>query len=218
VQPEFWHARWRAGQIGFHLSSVHTELRTHWPGLGVAGQSRVFVPLCGKSIDLIWLRDRGHDTVGVELSELAVEAFCMENGLPARRRKTAKFEIYESAKLELLCGDFFALTASQLGAIAAVYDRAALISWTEELRQPYVSHLAELTPRGAQTLLITMEYPPAEKAGPPFSIPTAEVERLYAKDYSIRELSRRDILASEPKMRARGVTALHEVSYQLIRR
>jgi thiopurine S-methyltransferase len=218
VQPDFWHARWGSGQIGFHLTSVHTELRARWPELGVAREGRVLVPLCGKSLDLLWLRDRGHHTVGVELSSVAVEAFCTENGVPARRRRSGEFQVYETPDLELRCGDFFALTSSQLGAVAAVYDRAALISWTEELRQPYVSHLAELTPIGAQTLLITMEYPQAEKAGPPFSISPTEVDRLYGKHHLIRQLARRDILASEPKMRARGVTELYEVSYQLIRR
>ena len=44
------------------------------------------MPLCGKSLDLLWLRDQGHLVIGVELSATAFEDFCLENGIPARRR------------------------------------------------------------------------------------------------------------------------------------
>jgi thiopurine S-methyltransferase len=218
MQPEFWHERWNAGQIGFHQSQVAGYLRQHWQDLGLGDRGRVFVPLCGKSLDLIWLRDRGHSVVGVELSDIALQAFCMENGISARRRRKQDFDIYEAPNLELRCGDFFALTPAKLGTIAAVYDRAALISWTPDLREPYVEHMTNLTPAGTETLLITLEYPQAQKAGPPFSVPKAEVERLYADRHAIQELSRQDVLASEPRMRARGVTELFEVCYRLTRR
>jgi len=216
MRPEFWRERWRTGQIGFHQSRVDPYLLLHWRDLGLA-EGGVFVPLCGKSLDLLWLRDRGHPVVGVELSAVALQAFCLENGIPARRRIEPSFDVYQAPNLELRCGDFFALSAAQLGTIAGVYDRAALISWSEEWREPYVARMAELTPCGAETLLITLEYPQAQMAGPPFSVPTAEVERLYAARYTIRELSRHDVLANEPRMRARGVTAIHEVCYRLTR-
>jgi thiopurine S-methyltransferase len=218
MQPEFWRDRWRTGQIGFHRTQIDRYLREHWPELGLVPTSRVFVPLCGKSQDLLWLRDRGHSVVGVELSDIALQAFCMENGIPARRRTTPDFDLYEAPNLELFCGDFFALTPVNLRNIAAVYDRAALISMTPDLRERYARHMATLTPAGAETLLITLEYPQAQAAGPPFSVPTAEVERLYADHHAIQELSRQDVLASEPKMRARGVTELFEVCYRLTRR
>jgi thiopurine S-methyltransferase len=217
VQPEFWRERWRTGQIGFHQSQVGEYLKLHWRDLGLEASDRVFVPLCGKSLDLLWLRDRGHSVAGVELSDVALQAFCMENGVAARRRTKPDFTIYEAPNLELHCGDFFALTPERLGPIAAVYDRAALISWTETLREPYVLHMANLTPVGAETLLITLEYPQSQKAGPPFSIPPAEVDRLYADRYAIQELARHDILENEPHMRARGVTKLLEVCYRLRR-
>lgn len=217
MQPEFWRERWRAGQIGFHESQVNRYLRLHWPDLGLDRGSRVFVPLCGKSLDLLWLRDRGHPVVGVELSAIAVQAFCMENGIPARRRIEPTFDLYEAPNLDLLCGDFFAVTPAEMGNVAAVYDRAALISWAEEQRQPYVEHLNRLTPSAAETVLVTLEYRQAQMAGPPFSVPAAEVARLYAKRHAIRELSRQDVLASEPRMRSRGVTELFEVCYRLTR-
>jgi thiopurine S-methyltransferase len=217
MQPEFWRERWGTGQIGFHRAYVDTHLQRHWPELHLDPGSRVFVPLCGKSLDLLWLRDQGYSVVGVELSPIALEAFCMENGVPARRRTVHEFDLYAAPNLELYCGDFFALTPAQLGNVASVFDRAALISWTQELRAPYVEHLAKLTPPGTETLLITVEYPQTQMTGPPFSIPAHEVAALYASHYTIRELSRQDVLADEPRLRGRGVTELHEVCYRLTR-
>lgn len=217
MQPDFWHERWRSGQIGFHQPAVARHLEVHWADLRLASHSRVFVPLCGKSLDLLWLLERGHSVTGVELSAVALESFCMEHGVPARRRALGDFDVYEAAKLELYRGDFFALSRPLLGSFAAVYDRAALISWNPELRAAYVAHMTALANPGAQTLLITLEYPQAQMSGPPFSVTTDEVERLYARDHAIQMLAREDVLANESRLRSRGLTALHEVCYRLTR-
>ena len=217
MQPEFWQERWRTGQIGFHQTAVDPSLQRHWPALELANDARVFVPLCGKSLDLLWLRERGHLIAGVELSARALESFCMEHGILAKRRILDSFDVYEAANFALYRGDFFALTAELLGTFSAVYDRAALISWTPELRAAYVQKMTSLTSPGVQTLLVTMQYPQPEMAGPPFSLSADDVERLYARNHSIQELSRNDILANEPRLRGRGLRQLHEVCYRLIR-
>ena len=218
MQPEFWHKRWRLGQIGFHQAAVDRHLAQYWPDLGLADGSRVFVPLCGKSLDLLWLRERGHAVAGVEISAVALESFCLEHGIPARRRVLADFDVYEAANLRLYRGDFFALTSQLLGSLSAVFDRAALISWTPELRGAYVAHLAALTTSGTQTLLVTMEYLQSQMEGPPFSVDADVVDALYAATHTIQLLSREDVLANEPRLRSRGLTRLHEVCYRLTRR
>ena len=141
----------------------------------------------------------------------------MENGIPARRRLHNGFEVYEATNLELLCGDFFALTRTTIQEVAAVYDRAALISWTPELRAPYVRHLTGLLKPGTPILLHALEYPQAQMPGPPFSLERGEIERLYAPYCNIREIDRQDILATETRLRARGVTELCEVCYLMVR-
>lgn len=217
MQPEFWHDRWRAGQIGFHQSTVDRQLAEYWPKLALPAASRVFVPLCGKSLDLLWLRDRGHSVLGIELSALALESFCMENGIPARRRSLGDFDVYEAEGLKLIRGDFFALSVEMLGSVAAVYDRAALISWAPELREAYVAHLSALTNPGTKSLLCTVEYSQNQMSGPPFSVSAEEVGRLYAPHHEIQQLGRQDILASEARLKARGLTELHAVCYELTR-
>jgi len=219
MQPEFWHERWRTGQIGFHQSAVDRNLRRHWSALHLpSNECRVFVPLCGKSLDLLWLREQGHFVAGVEISATALESFCMENGIPARRRTLARLEVYEAESLQLFRGDFFALSPKLLGEVAVVYDRAALISWAPERRGPYVAHIAALTPSSARMLLVTLEYPQAQMPGPPFSLPHEEIVSLYSPYFTLEELGREDVLAHEARMRANGVTQLEEVCYQLVRR
>jgi thiopurine S-methyltransferase len=218
LHPEFWHDRWRTGQIGFHQSAVERCLQSHWSDLGLENDTRVFVPLCGKSRDLLWLIDSGHSVAGVELSAVALESLCMEHGIPAIRRSVPGFDLYVAPKVNLFCGDFFSLTRELLGPLSAVYDRAALISWMPQMRKAYVEHVTSLTSAGTEILLITMEYPQATMAGPPFSVSADDVQQLYEIDYEIRELARDDILASEPRLQARGVTKLHQVCYRLTRR
>jgi thiopurine S-methyltransferase len=218
VQPEFWHERWRFGQTAFHQNAVDKHLKTHGSLLELDADSRVFVPLCGKSLDLLWLRGQGSNVVGVEISEMALESLCAEQGIAARRTHVGDFDRYEDGKLQLLRGDFFQLTAALLGGVTAVYDRAALISWDPNLREAYVEQMAKLTPLGAKTLLIALEYPQPEMNGPPFSVGQDAVNRLYGKHSAIELLSREDILSNEPRFRSRGVTAMHEVCYLLTRR
>lgn len=193
------------------------HLERYWSCLGVADDCHVFVPLCGKSLDLLWLRDRGHSVSGVELSAVALESFCVEHGIPARRRELGCFDVYEATGLELFCGDFFVLTPAVLRPPAAIYDRAALISWVPELRAAYVDHLTALTKPGTQILLVTIEYPQPQMAGPPFSVNSDDVQALFSRSFMIRELTRENALAREPRLQARGLTALNEVCYALTR-
>ena len=217
MQPEFWLDRWRAAQIGFHQSQVDRHLTAYWPALKVAPQSRVFVPLCGKSLDLLWLRGQGNEVIGVELSPVALEAFCIEHGILAKRRSVGDFDLYDAQGFTLFCGDFFKLAPALLGTVSAVYDRGSLISWRPDLRTSYVEHMTALTAPGTRTLLIAVEYPAAQMSGPPFPVTADAIERLYAPHHSIRQLARHQVLELEPRLTARGLKELHEVCYELTR-
>jgi thiopurine S-methyltransferase len=218
VQPEFWQERWRTGQTGFHQSVTDRHLKSYWPSLGLATGSRVFVPLCGKSLDLLWLREQGHLVSGAELSPVAIEAFCLEHGILARRRALGDFDVFEAERLALFRGDFFKITPALLGDVSAVYDRASLISWKPELRPAYVNHMTTLTRTGTQTLLIAVEYPENQMSGPPFPLTSDDINQLYGRSHSIQQLGREEILELEPRLKARGLTELHEVCYRLKRK
>ncbi|MEN1944914.1 thiopurine S-methyltransferase [Luteimonas sp. MJ293] len=218
MEPDFWHERWQAGRIGFHQDRPLPLLCKHWPALELAPDSRVFVPLCGKSVDMAWLAERGHRVLGVELSEVAVRQFFDDCGL-APATHDSRFGIHYSAgPFELICGDAFALDEAALADCAAVYDRAALIALPPEMRARYADTLWRRLPAGCDGLLITLEYPQEQKNGPPFSVIEAEVRQLLEPEWDVSVLERRDILANEDRFREAGVTALNTTVYRTRRR
>jgi len=109
MEPEFWIRRWEEGQTGFHLDEVNRHLQDHWPALALPADCGVFVPLCGKSLDLLWLRARGHAVLGVEISPKAVADFFAEHDLQPRHESRPPFEAWHVDGLEILQGDFFDL-------------------------------------------------------------------------------------------------------------
>ena len=218
MNPDFWHDRWREGRIGFHQDAVTPWLPKLWPMLALPTGSRVFVPLAGKSLDLLWMRAQGHRVLGVELSRLAVEQFFAEHGLIPTTHESRHGTHYAHDGIELICGDAFALDAEALADCEGVFDRAALIALPPDLRRRYVGELYGHLPRGCRGLLVTLEYPQDQKAGPPFSVDEAEVRALYGPDWSVAVLDRGDILATHPGFVAEGVTALATVAYRLDRR
>lgn len=177
MNPDFWMARWREGRIGFHEGRTNATLARQVEFLGP--ERRVLVPLCGKAEDLSFLASRGHQVVGVELVRDAVVAFFAEHGLTPRVTQTPRFERFEAEGLLLLVGDFFALRSEDVGAIDALYDRAAMIALPSELRGKYVAKLRALLPSGAPGILVTVDYPQDQMSGPPFSVTEEEVRRHY---------------------------------------
>lgn len=213
-----WLQRWRAGQIGFHQATPSPLLVECWDRVGAPDGTTVFVPLAGKSVDMPWLAERGYDVFGVELSSLAVDQFFAEQALEPQVSHTPKGVLSESGPIALLCGDVFALDAKDLAECGAFFDRAALIALPPGLRQRYAREMYALLPPGCVGLMVTLEYPPHEKQGPPFTVPEAEVRELFERDWIVEVLVRRDILPYQQSFRDDGVTALHAVAYRLQRR
>ena len=74
MDADFWLQRWREGRTAFHQNRVMPLLEKHWPALGLKPGRRVFVPLAGKSLDMLWLAAQGQRVLGVELSPIAEPA------------------------------------------------------------------------------------------------------------------------------------------------
>lgn len=215
MEADFWRQRWENNLIGFHLDEVNPYLRANWAALNLKAGARVFVPLCGKSLDLIWLADQGYEVVGIELSPLAVKAFFAENNLPVEHSHIDGLEYWHSEKISIFCGDFFALSAEILGQVDAVYDRASLIALPATMRQAYAAKLTELA-RSAPKLLVTLEYEQSKMEGPPFSVSENEVKSLYQANYEVKQVSAQDVLGDNEKFRIKGLEYMNECIYQLI--
>lgn len=219
MEADFWHSRWRSNQIGFHQHDFNRHLLKHWPRLGAEPGARVFVPLCGKSRDLIWLAERGHAVVGCEISDIAVAAFFREAGLTPQKAVDGPFERWSAPSIEILLGDFFKLDRALIGKVDIVYDRASLVAFPASMRPAYVRALAGLTLPDTVMLLLTLEYPQDEMEGPPFSVPEAEIRDLFAglADVELLE-SVLNAFQDFPRFRERGLSRLAEKAYRLRRR
>jgi thiopurine S-methyltransferase len=217
METDFWLQRWREVRTGFHRDRVMPLLEQHWDALALAPGSRVFVPLAGKSLDMLWLAAQGYRVLGVELSPLAAQQFFAESGLHPEVHESRYGRHHVAGAIELICGDAFALDTSALADCAGVYDRAAVIALPADMRRRYAEELYARLPTGCRGLMITLEYPQAEKAGPPFAVDEREVRNLFGARWSVDLLERRDILAAQPGFVAEGVSALSTAVYRLRR-
>ncbi len=215
MEPEFWLERWREGRTNFHQEQVMPLLQKHWPSLGLPEGSRILVPLCGKSLDMVWLAGQGYEILGVELSQYAVEQFFEEHKLAPQLSPWAGGTAYTSGNMQILCGDIFDMSADTLSTCLGVYDRAALIALPPAMRQRYVQHVYSNLPDNYLGLLITLDYPQEQMQGPPFSVPDDEVQALYWPHTTATILESRDILMEEAKFRDNGVERLHTMVYRL---
>ena len=194
MNPEFWQTRWQEKRIGFNQPDVNPLLIKYVADLKLPTSSRIFIPLCGKSIDMVWLAAQDYDVVGIELVESAVQEFFAENDISytiTEHDKHPNIKCYQGEiagrTIDLWVADIFTLSADDIGHVDAVYDRAALIAMPAELRTQYSQQVINLS-QNAPQLLLTLNYDQNERAGPPFSISQEQVQQYYGNDYQMNKL------------------------------
>ena len=211
----YWLDRWERDEIGFHQTGVNSYLSKYWSELKLTHGSKVFVPLCGKSRDMLWLNEQGHTVLGIELSKLAAQAFFQENNYAPHHETNDKFEVFRINDLSILCGNLLDLDKNDLATVSAVYDRASLVALPPEMRKRYVDHLMNILSPGTQILLITFDYPQSEMAGPPFAVSPDEVKQRYQQHADIRLLAQLDVLEQNPHFQERGLSRIQESVFLL---
>lgn len=217
MTKDYWLGRWERDEIGFHQNLFNPYLVEHWKTLQLEADSQIFVPLCGKTRDMIWLRDQGHSVLGIELSALAVQAFFKENRLIPDYNHSSdnRFDHYAANDIAILLGDFFDLNKQDLRKISAVYDRASLVALPPETRRRYASHLCDILSPGSKILLVGFDYPQSEMQGPPYAVSPDEVTTVYQNHAKISLLAQVDVLEENPRFQQRGLTRLVESVYLL---
>ena len=188
----FWHQRWKNTEIAFHETKPNPLLIRHLTELSLAKGGRIFVPLCGKTLDISWLLSEGYRVAGAELSQIAIEQLFMELGLQPETSTVGEVEQWSANNLDIFVGDIFALTRKILGPVDGIYDRAALVAFPEEMRKRYTAHLTEIAGKVPQ-LLICYDYDRSLMEGPPFSVRNDEVRRHYAVNYDVTLIASTDV-------------------------
>ena len=195
-----WLSRWKNGRTGWHQLSGNTALKKFWPRL--ASGSRVLVPLCGKSPDLLWLAQQGYIVTGVELSELAVRGFFDESGIRFEIKKAGGLIWFHGLEhaITIVCGDYFLFSDKPFDAL---YDRASLVALPPEVRPAYIQHTKSLLKPDAAQLLLTLEYDQSKADGPPFSVGPEEVRVYWPRLQRVGD--RNDTKNKPPKFEQAGI-------------
>lgn len=215
MQTEFWHEAWaKAPEPGWQQKAYNRFLTRHWAATGAVPQETVFVPLCGRSLDMQWLREYGHHIVGIDLSVSALERFCEQQSIDAVCERDGELSVFRAPGWTLYAGDFFKLQSSHLSQVSRVFDRAALIAMPEDMREKYSAHLTAVLPGGVEMFLITISYDQEKMKGPPFSVPDAEVHRLY-RNFSASALESDSGPDALGNLRERGLDSLTETCFLL---
>lgn len=215
MEPSFWQERWQNNEIGFHLPCVHPLLEKYLPELGLDAGATLFLPLCGRTLDIGYLRSLEYRVIGVELSELAVRGVFEQLGVTPEIHPWRGGQCWQADGVTIFQGDFFLLRAADLGAVDAVYDRAALVALPPDMRARYAGQLAEIT-YAAPQCLISFEYDQSRMPGPPFSVAADELVHLYGDLFELRELCRNDVIDKAPRFRELGLEAFNEVAWLLL--
>jgi thiopurine S-methyltransferase len=192
MEASFWHQRWEENNIAFHESEVNPLLVKYLKQLSLVNGSRIFLPLCGKTLDIPWLLSNGYRVAGAELSKIAIEQLFMGLGVEPKISEVGEVDHYSAQDIDIFVGDIFHLSSKLIGLVDAIYDRAALVALPEEMRDRYTKHLMKIADKAPQ-LLICYEYDQNLMKGPPFSISHEEVNRHYRSSYHLTPIASADV-------------------------
>ena len=192
MDASFWHQRWENNEVAFHESEGNLLLVKYFKELSLAEGGRVFVPLCGKTLDIAWLLSNGFRVAGAELIETAIEQLFTELGVEPKISGASELKRYSAKNIDIFIGDIFAVSSKMLGSVDAIYDRAALVALPEEMRHRYTAHLMDITDKAPQ-LLLTFEYDQNLMEGPPFSISNEGVNQHYRDCYDLTLIASKNV-------------------------
>lgn len=247
-----WDTVWASGVIGFHKKELNTHLRKAYQQdvyeskrvlVPLCGKSVDLTFLAGRGHEVVGVEcaSKALDDFDDENSDFLVEdTLARSSGSHSSPFVTRKWVNKRSIEAEegdagsgasgsvtMLQGDIFDLSVESTGgAVDLIWDRASLVALPPHSHSEYASTLSSLLTAGREghcrILLSVVEYPQHQNKGPPFSVSSDDVHRLYpqSKGFEVSELSRENVLHNGQHERfiKRGVTKFEEVLYRVKRR
>lgn len=189
-----WMDMWEGKNFPWHLSFVHQAIDKHAQILMTSPQAKnkIFVPLCGKTVDIKFLADLGNEVVGVEVSEIAVKDFFKEHNIdytsedvPAVKGKLFRSNDHKH-KIKLYCCDLFLFSSEIESGFSGIWDRGSYQAMLISDRERYTRVMKTLVHPGIGYL---MEMPDRDlEKGPPYCVPVDVVEKEFGPGCSVVKL------------------------------
>ena len=210
-----WHSHWTRKSPGFHEGQVNSYLQQFLPLYDLQPGDTIFIPLCGKAVDILWLSQQGYHVIGVELSEIAIKSFFEESDIDFEKAESENLVVYKAENITLYQGDYMNLQSEYLKGCKLVYDRASIVAIESFNRKAYKRKMLEIIPTGTPMLLVTLDYDQDVMQGPPFSVPVSEITELYKPEYKLELLQSSEQIEERPKWREIGLQSLLESALRL---
>jgi len=227
AKAEYWTDRWKEGKIGWHREKVNKYLIKYVDELtGGRSKLRVFLPLCGKSVDMLWLADQGHTIVGVEVAKQAIESFFTENNLTftvesvkmAASGEPAEVYKCKEKMITIFCCDLFTFKEEDVGGkFDAIWDRgslSAIVPSAGDRGKRYTKKMHSLLAYDGNYMLESHYYEIDRGIRPPASISNELRNEIYGEDFTIKELDV-DRQGEDPN---RSLSFAHDLHYHLFKR
>lgn len=176
----------------FHSKKYHAELMRYHKCLLENGKAgRIFVPLCGKTMDMIYLSEQGHEVIGLEFSEVGIKDFFAENNLTFSEEgidgKPFVKYMAKERNITIYRGDLFDLSPDICGTFDAAWDRGSFVAINVPTRSRYAGLMSDLIkPSGKILMEITM-YDGSKYSRPPH-ITTEHHLKENFKDFEVEVL------------------------------
>lgn len=183
MEKNFWHNKWDEKNIGFHQSEYNQTMVNYYKDKDLSDKI-VFIPLAGKSKDILFFLEKGAKVVAIELSPIACEEFFLENKEHPKLQNMTKDNdgnlfLYKNDNISFYQGDIFELTKTQTGNIDYYYDRACIVALPVELRIKYYKKIESILSSRVDLLILTYKHDGPADFGPPFYVPESELENAY---------------------------------------
>src|SRR3989338_4154061 len=104
MDASFWLQKWKKNEIAFHETKTNPTLVKYFKELSLVKGSRVFLPLCGKTLDIAWLLSNGYRVAGAELRETAIKQLFMGLGAKPKISEIGKINHYSTENIDIFVG------------------------------------------------------------------------------------------------------------------
>jgi thiopurine S-methyltransferase len=194
-----WQQKWESDTPKWHKDHVHEMLQKHYDYLsGGMSSCSIYVPMCGKTLDMKWLAELGHNVVGCDVIEKSAELFYNENNISFEKYNDDGFIIYKSTdqnlKIKFYVGDVYKCVSDRIGTFDAIWDCNAFGAVDKEDRERYISLMSSLLKPSGRLLLCANEYDQALRWEAPHTIPSQLVKELFGHEgFSVELVGSTDI-------------------------